>query len=58
MDRRVADRVGVLRRQLPRLRVPDALIAATALVHSLSLHTMNARDFKPVPGLRLRQSGR
>jgi predicted nucleic acid-binding protein len=36
------------------LRMPDALIAGTALVHSLTLHTKNTRDFKQVPGLRLR----
>jgi toxin FitB len=54
VDRRVAERAGLLRRQLPRLRMPDALIAATALVHSLTLHTQNTRDFKHVPGLRLR----
>jgi toxin FitB len=54
VDRRVADRAGHLRRELPRLRMPDALIAATALVHSLPLHTKNVRDFKPVPGLRVR----
>jgi toxin FitB len=54
VDRRVADRAGLLRRQPPRLRMPDALIAATALVHSLALHTNNTRDFKRVRGLRLR----
>jgi toxin FitB len=54
VDRRVAERAGLLRRQLPRLRMPDALIAATALVHSLTLHTKNARDFKQVSALRLR----
>lgn len=54
VDRRVADRAGRLRRQVPPLRMPDALIAATALVHSLTLHTKNTRDFKRVPGLRLR----
>ncbi|MBO0730296.1 MAG: PIN domain-containing protein [Acidimicrobiaceae bacterium] len=54
VDRRVAERAGLLRRQLPRLRLPDALIAATALVHSLTLHTKNSRHFKQVPTLRLR----
>jgi toxin FitB len=54
VDRRVADRAGLLRRQSPRLRMPDALIAATALVHSLTLHTKNTRDFKRVTNLRLR----
>lgn len=37
-----------------RRKLPDALIAATAMVHSLTLHTKNVRDFKPVQGLRLR----
>ncbi len=54
VDRRVTDRAGLLRRQSPRLRMPDALIAATALVHSLILHTKNTPDFKQVPNLRLR----
>jgi predicted nucleic acid-binding protein len=56
VDRRVADRAGLLRRELPGLRMPDALIAATALVRSVALHTKNTRDFKRVPGLRLRAS--
>ena len=32
----------------------DALIAATALQHGLSLATRNRRHFEPVRGLRLR----
>ncbi|HEX6393267.1 MAG TPA: type II toxin-antitoxin system VapC family toxin [Acidimicrobiales bacterium] len=54
VDRRVADRAGRLRRQHPGLRMPDALIAATALVHALTLHTKNTKDFRRVPTLRLR----
>jgi len=54
VDRRVTDRAGHLRRERPRLRMPDALIAATALAHSLPLQTKNVRDFRPVPGLRVR----
>src|SRR6266568_1338104 len=54
VDRRIADRAGLLRRHVSRLRMPDALIAATALVHSLTLQTKNTRDFTGVPGLRLR----
>jgi predicted nucleic acid-binding protein len=34
--------------------MPDALIAATALVHKLSVATRNARHFEAVRGLRLR----
>jgi len=41
--------------QLRRLnqvrKLPDAIIAATALVHNLTLVTRNTNDFKNVPGL-------
>lgn len=53
VDRAVAERAGRIRRDA-RLRLPDALIAATALEHGLHLATRNETDFKPVPGLRLR----
>lgn len=52
VDRRIADRAGRLRRQHPALRLPDALIAATALVHGVALATRNRSDFSPVEGLR------
>ena len=53
VDRRVAERAGRLRKDVPSLKMPDALIAATALVHSLTLATKNVRDFPRVPELRL-----
>lgn len=53
VDRRVAERAGALRREAG-LRLPDALVAATALVHHLTLHSRNLRDFRKVTGLRLR----
>ena len=53
VDRRIAERSGEIRRELG-LRLPDALIAATALVHELPLRTRNRDDFRRVPGLRLR----
>lgn len=56
VDRRVAERAGRIRREFG-LRMPDALIAATALEHRLSLATRNERDFAPVHGLRLRTLG-
>ena len=31
----------------------DLMIAATALVHKLELATLNARDFRGIPGLRV-----
>ena len=35
------------------LAIPDALIAATALVHSLELFTLNKKDFRFIQGLSL-----
>lgn len=36
-----------------RRKVTDRMIAATAMVHALTLVTMNGRDFRDVPGLEL-----
>lgn len=52
VERSIAERAGRLRRD-KGLRMPDALIAATALDHGLSLMTRNKKDFKGVRGLRL-----
>jgi predicted nucleic acid-binding protein len=52
VDREVAERAGRLRRE-HGVRIADALIAATALVHGLMLVTRNVRDFERVPGLRI-----
>lgn len=53
IDRRIAEQAAAIRREAG-VRLPDALVAATALVHGLMLHTRNHRDFRKVPGLRLR----
>jgi toxin FitB len=53
VDRAVAERAGRIKRE-SGLRMPDALIAATALERGLSLATRNRRHFQPVQGLRLR----
>lgn len=37
----------------PRGREADIAIAATALTHEASLWTLNMRDFRDIPGLRL-----
>ncbi|WP_138481837.1 type II toxin-antitoxin system VapC family toxin [Dyadobacter bucti] len=39
-----------------QLSVSDTLIAATALVYDLELRTLNLRDFRTIPGLRLSNS--
>jgi predicted nucleic acid-binding protein len=53
VDREVAERAGRIRRE-SGLRMPDALVAATAVVHGLSLATRKRRDFARVRGLRLK----
>jgi predicted nucleic acid-binding protein len=53
VDRSVAERAGRIHREAG-VRLPDALIAATALEHDLSVATRNRKDFAPVRGLRFR----
>ena len=53
IDRPVAERAGRVVREF-QLRVPDALIAATALEHRLTLVTRNLKNFDAVRGLRVR----
>jgi len=53
VDRSVAERAGRIRRE-SGIRLPDALIAATAIEHKLSLATRNRSDFGQIRGLRLR----
>jgi len=36
-----------------KLSLPDALIAATALLHNISLYTLNTKDFKFIPKIDL-----
>lgn len=49
----IAERAGRIRRE-SGLRMPDALIAATALERQLGLATRNKEHFEPVRGLRIR----
>ena len=50
VDRAIAERAGRIRRDTG-IRLPDALIAATALTRSMMLATRNRRDFDRVAGL-------
>lgn len=56
-DRDIADRAGdllnSLRQQNITVAVPDMMIAATALVHNLTLVTLNRAHFAVVPGLSI-----
>ena len=53
VDRIVAERAGRIRREAG-IRLPDALIAATAIENKLGFATRNRSDFEQVRGLRLR----
>jgi predicted nucleic acid-binding protein len=53
IDRSVAERAGRIRRD-SGVRMPDALIAATAIEHKLGLITRNRSDFERIRGLRVR----
>ena len=54
LDFAIAWRGGEIRRQY-HTRLADALIAATALRHGLSLVTRNLRHFRRVPGLTVHE---
>jgi predicted nucleic acid-binding protein len=53
VERAVAERAGRIRRE-SGIRLPDALIAATAIENGLGLATRNRSDFDQVRSLRLR----
>lgn len=54
VDEEIAARAADLRRQRPRLRSPDAVILATALIRGRLLITRNTRDFPAsMPGVRV-----
>jgi len=55
VDRPIASAAGLIRRETG-IAMPDALIAATALVGGLALATRNRRDFDRVEGLSIRES--
>ncbi len=38
------------------LSIPDAIIAATALIHKVELYTLNRKDFQYIPDLALYQT--
>ncbi len=52
MEEQVVQKTIEIRRTV-RIKLPDAIIAASALVHSLTLVTRNLRDFSRVPSLSI-----
>jgi predicted nucleic acid-binding protein len=54
IDEEISSRAASLRRERPRLRSPDAIILASALVRGRILVTRNTRDFPAnMPGIRV-----
>jgi predicted nucleic acid-binding protein len=53
VDRAIAERGGRLRRA-ESISLADAIIAATAMEHGLTLLTGNGRDFGRITGLKVR----
>jgi len=43
----------ILIRKTNKIKLPDAIIAATAMVHNLTLVTCNSDDFKNIQGLKM-----
>jgi predicted nucleic acid-binding protein len=49
----VSDQTILIRRRFPRIKLPDAIIAATALMNNHTLLTRNMDDFKNIPSVNL-----
>jgi predicted nucleic acid-binding protein len=52
LDDLMVEKTIELRRKL-RIRIPDAIIAATCFTHNLTLMTRNEEDFAQIEGLRI-----
>ena len=54
LDTDIAARAAALRRERPRLKSPDAIILASAMVRGRILVTRNIKDFPiDMPGIRV-----
>lgn len=54
IDSEISDRAAALRRERKGIRLPDAIILATALVRGRVLVTRNTKDFPAeMPGIRI-----
>ena len=50
---KIAKEAGILMQKDHALQFADAVIAATAIHYGASLATLNTKDFKGIPGLKL-----
>ena len=53
LDESIAQRTILLKRKYRKLKLGDAIVAATALANDLTLITRNISDFKNIDGLTL-----
>jgi predicted nucleic acid-binding protein len=54
IDAEIASRAAALRRERPRLKSPDAIVLASAMVRGRVLVTRNTKDFPAnMPGIRV-----
>jgi predicted nucleic acid-binding protein len=53
LDEAVTKETILLRREHGKLKLGDAIIAATALIHELDLVSRNTSDFKNIKGLQI-----
>ena len=49
----ISNQTIMIRRIFPRIKLPDVIIAATALTNNYTLLTRNIDDFKNIPGINL-----
>jgi len=52
LDESVTRQAILLRRKYKKLKLGDAIIAATAIVHNLTLISRNSKDFEKIKGLK------
>ena len=52
LDQRVVKQTIAIRKK-QKIKLPDAIIAATAIVHGLTLITRNTKDFLKIKGLKV-----
>ncbi|MBX2897019.1 MAG: type II toxin-antitoxin system VapC family toxin [Cyclobacteriaceae bacterium] len=53
LTREIEDQTILIRRASPKIKLPDAIIAATAINHNLVLLFRNLSDFKEIANLQL-----
>jgi predicted nucleic acid-binding protein len=53
LDEAVTQQTILLRRQYKKLKLGDAIIAASALVHNLTIITRNTSDFKNITDIKI-----